>query len=330
MSSFGDVLAVGIGGEIPIMYAGLASVNTTTGSSSVLSQDDNIANPYGVSVFPGGPSVRGVIASPATGTFKIGIPFSLYVNVTGPEAFNAVRSQVDVSSNLTIDSISTPTTNSCGLQYTQTPTTSDPSFAGAIHGGSSSSCTAFSMVLTPNATGAATVNFSDASIKAFDDSGEILGGVQDATFNIQAAGPDPSPGFSEFTIDNVTPTYASALDLFGNKNASIVKIFVDGDDTDSVYPTSTSWEHPVNLTLGANTFEVYGEDAGEVPTATQSITINRHTLGDINGDTYVDLIDASLFAVDWDKTENLTYILSDMNDDGVVDLTDLSILAKLL
>ena len=57
--------------------------------------------------------------------------------------------------------------------------------------------------------------------------------------------------------------------------------------------------------------------------------MNRHTLGDINGDGIIDLTDASLFAVDWDKTSGLTYNLSDMNSDGNVDLTDLSILAKL-
>ena len=56
-----------------------------------------------------------------------------------------------------------------------------------------------------------------------------------------------------------------------------------------------------------------------------------HKLGDINGDGTVDLTDASLFAVDYGKTDpsTFTYPLSDMNNDGKVDLTDLSILANL-
>jgi Dockerin type I domain len=95
-------------------------------------------------------------------------------------------------------------------------------------------------------------------------------------------------------------------------------------------PTSTTWENAVTLSLGDNNFTLYGTDDESNQTATQTITVGRHTLGDINGDGEVDLIDASLFAVDWDKTSGLTYILSDMNDDGEVNLVDLSILAKLI
>lgn len=264
-------------------------------------------------------------------TVTVGVPFSVdVVAQSGSEAFNALRSTVAISSNLTITGLANSTSNSCNMQYTQTPTTSNPSFAGGIFGTSSNQCTVYTLTLTPNASGSGTVAFTNASMKAYVDNSEILSGVTDVEFTIAEATPSPSPEFSEFTISSVLPTYASEITLLGNKNASIVKIFVNESDLNSIYPTNTTWENTVSLVLGANVFNIYGKNAEEVQTATQNITVNRHTLGDINGDGEVDLIDASLFAVDWDKTENLTYALSDMNDDQVVDLTDLSILAKLL
>jgi len=56
-----------------------------------------------------------------------------------------------------------------------------------------------------------------------------------------------------------------------------------------------------------------------------------HMKGDIDGNGVVNLTDASLFAVDYSKTDpsTFTYALSDMNNDGQVNLTDLSILAGL-
>lgn len=185
------------------------------------------------------------------------------------------------------------------------------------------------MTVTPNAAGEGSVTFSDASIKAYDDHGEILTGVNNASFTITEAGPNPSPTYSMFTIDSLMATYSETANLTGTKSSSIAKIFVNESDANSSYPTSTSWSASVELELGANEFTVYGEDGSEIATEEQTITVNRHTLGDINGDGNIDLIDASLFAVDWGKTENLTYNLSDMNGDGEVNLTDLSVLAKL-
>ena len=185
------------------------------------------------------------------------------------------------------------------------------------------------MTLKPLSNGTGTITFTNGSVKAYSDNSEIMTGVGNASFTLgDGATPTPTP-LLEFQITNAVQTYKTEFDLTGTKLSSITKIFVNGDDTDSTYPTSTTWEVPVTLILGQNNFTLYGRDNEENQTATQTVTVERHTLGDINGDGNVDLIDASLFAVDWDKTEDLTYILSDMNDDGNVDLTDLSILAKL-
>lgn len=276
------------------------------------------------------PVVVSIGANPPTGTVTVGTPFTVdVVASSSTTAFNAVQAGVTVSSNLSVTGFANPTSSACNLQYTQTPAVSSLSFAGALFGTSSNSCKVYSLTLTPTASGVGTISFSNGSVKSYADHSELLTGVVNGSYTISAASPSPSPTFSEFTVDSATHTYASTLALGGSKNALITSIFVNGSAANSTYPSSTSWQNTVSLSLGLNEFAIFGTDASNNETATQNITVQRHTLGDINGDGQVDIIDASLFAVDWGKTSNLTYPLSDMNDDQQVNLTDLSILAKL-
>ncbi len=275
------------------------------------------------------PSQIGV--SPSSANVTVEVPFTVNVAVNGGgQPFNAARANVGVSSNLTITGIHNASSPVCNLQYTQTPTTTNPSFAGGIVGTSSTNCNVYTLTLTPNAEGTGTITFTNGSIKSYADHSELLTGVQNGSFTIGAQGatPTPTPGLSPLTFTNVVDTYDTLFNLTGTKDAAITQVFVNGSDADTTYPTSTSWQVPVTLSIGNNTFTLYGKDEQGNQTATQQVTVNRHTLGDINGDGVVDIIDASLFAVDWDKTSNLTYPLSDMNGDGQVDLTDLSILVK--
>lgn len=270
-----------------------------------------------------------IVTSPESGNKTVGSPFSVNVAVNSDEeAFNAARATVAISSNLSINSVSAPTSNACNMQYTQTPSTTNPSFAGAIYGASSESCNVYTMVLTPTATGTGTIMFTNGSVKSYVDNSEIMTGVTNASFTL-GDGPTPTPtAMLEFAVTSPVETYKENFNITGTKLDTIIAMFVNGSDDDSTYPTSTTWSVPVMLSMGENNFTLYGSD-GENQTATQNLIVDRHTLGDINGDGEIDLIDASLFAVDWDKTEDLIYVLSDMNDDGVVNLTDLSILAKL-
>ncbi|MEK7571947.1 MAG: dockerin type I domain-containing protein [Patescibacteria group bacterium] len=315
--------------SIQVAFTDPVSFSFTPNTYFIFSaKDNNYDNAYNTNNFNISASEVVIKASPSGGNKTVGSPFTVNVAVNAGEEFNAARATVAVSENLTVNSISNPTSNACNLHYTTTPTTSNPSFAGAIFGDSAENCNVYSMVITPNEEGTGTVTFTNGSVKSYADNSEILTGVQNASFTIvdgPTATPTPDLGF---TIASVLPTYNATYPLTGTKLTSITSIFVNGEDTNSTYPTSTSWENIVDLSLGENNFTIYGSD-GSNQTASQTVTVERHTLGDINGDGEIDLIDASLFAVDWDKTEDLTYNLSDMNDDGVVDLTDLSILAKL-
>ncbi len=315
------------GSDTDSLYWGADSGYTRYYALTGYSDEENMSNTFRLAAYV--PPNIVIIASPSAGVRTVGSPFSVNITVNSEgEAFNAARASVSASSNLTINSISAPTSNSCNMQYTQTPTTSNPSFAGAIYGSSSESCNVYTMVVTPNDTGTGTITFTNGSVKAYSDNSEIMTGVTNASFTL-SDGPTPTPTpLLEFAVTSPYETYKENFTITGTKLDTITAMFLNGDDTDSVYPTSTTWEIPVTLALGDNNYTLYGSD-GTNQTATQNVIIDRHTLGDINGDGEIDLIDASLFAVDWDKTEGLTYILSDMNDDGVVDLTDLSILAKL-
>lgn len=124
--------------------------------------------------------------------------------------------------------------------------------------------------------------------------------------------------------------------LKGTYESPITTVYVDGSQ---VSASDGEWNKTgITLDLGEdnhagdNSFTIYGSD-GSNQTATQVVHVQRHLLGDINGDGVVDIDDASRLAVDYGKTENLTYVLSNMNydqanPDDVVDITDLSILAR--
>src|SRR4029079_2416631 len=110
------------------------------------------------------------------------------------------------------------------------------------------------------ATGTGTITFTDGSIKSYEDNSEILTGVTNASFTL-ADGPTPTPTPSlDFAITNVLLTYHSSFNLTGTKLAALTHIFVNGSDTDSTYPTSTTWQNTQTLSLGNNNFALYGSD----------------------------------------------------------------------
>ena len=95
-----------------------------------------------------------------------------------------------------------------------------------------------------------------------------------------------------------------------------------------MYPSSTSWQVVRPLAVGDNEFNIVSVDNSGNQSEATTVILRRHKLGDINGDTLIDLTDLSLFAADWQKTNNFSNILSDNNEDGRVNLSDFSILAK--
>jgi uncharacterized protein (DUF2141 family) len=89
---------------------------------------------------------------------------------------------------------------------------------------------------------------------------------------------------------------------------------------------STSWTLQFQPQLGTHTYTINYLDSSNNVIATKSVTVERHILGDINGDGKVDLEDLSLLGNsygigvpdgDW----------RDLNGDGQVNILDLSLFA---
>ncbi len=135
-------------------------------------------------------------------------------------------------------------------------------------------------------------------------------------------GPGPLP---TVTIDPGVPilTYLSSEVLAGTRSSGST-VFVNDNSAGIDYPTSTTWQIAVALSLGGNYYEVYATNS-RGGSGTESITITRveKPFGDVNGDNLINDYDLSLLAYYW----GTSYGEADFNADGNVDDYDLSIMA---
>jgi hypothetical protein len=272
-----------------------------------------------------------IVVSPSSSSVAVGQSLTVSVQANGGgTAFNAAQATVTVSSNLAITGLTTPTSSGCNFTYTQAPTVNNPSFAGAIFGSSKTNCTVYKLTLQASSTGTGTVTITNPLLKAYTNGADLNPSATNGSYTLTDAW-TPTPTqvqLSNLSVSSAAETYNSTSVLSGTKDTSITSVYVNDSTSGVSYPTNTTWQKTVNLSSGANSFNVYGKDGSNNQTATIIAPINLHTPGDINGDGVIDIIDFSLFASDWGKTSNLTNLLSDMNGDSAVNLTDYSILAK--
>jgi hypothetical protein len=103
--------------------------------------------------------------TPYTGSHTLGTSFSVDLVIDGKgDAFNAAKATVAVSSGLQINNL---ILGDCNFSFIKTPTTTDPSFVGALLGSSSHQCTVFTLNVTPTTVGSATITLSDTSLKKY-------------------------------------------------------------------------------------------------------------------------------------------------------------------
>jgi hypothetical protein len=121
-------------------------------------------------------------ATPSSAVFEVGTSIPVKIEIDGQGVpFNAAQATISVSQSLVVDSISV---GNCNLSFVKSPTFQEPSFAGAILGGSSSLCTVYTMTVHALSPGAGTVLASNASVKSFEGSSEILSGVQNSSYTV--------------------------------------------------------------------------------------------------------------------------------------------------
>lgn len=291
----------------PIGLLSVASINSTAGVFDVKAQQIDDGNGTITLAFGAFTPQSGSNLLVATITFLAKAPGSANVVFQNPTVISNISNK-DVLKNYIngVYAIS-------GVAITPTPTQSGPT--------PTSSVSTPTPTTIPTSTAAPTPTATPIPPTATPTPSPIPTSAPSLT-------PTNTPGISVTIGAQPTETYKTSLLLWGTKTTNATSVFVNNSSVGLSYPSNTTWQVQVGLSLGANNFSVYGQDALSNKSTAQNITLTVHKIADINGDTLVDIVDLSIFGVDWANTGTLNNVLSDMNDDAVIDLTDFSILAS--
>lgn len=165
-------------------------------------------------VVPQANAAGGIISvNPRSGDFLIGEKFQAQIRIDGGGTrFNAAKANVGVSENLTIENV---ILGDCGFAFVDTPSTSSPSFAGVILGGSSLSCTAFTLNLKVNGSNNGYVYVTDGSLKSLDGAREILENVENSSYSFPTSS-------TASTVEQVSPTQQPLVSTNGDKMYTLI------------------------------------------------------------------------------------------------------------
>jgi len=103
-----------------------------------------------------------------------------------------------------------------------------------------------------------------------------------------------------------------------------VQVFINGDNNNFVYPNTTTWQKILSYLLGPNLLTIYGIYPSNQVSITDTYTINRCKIGDVNCNGQVN--DFDLAGLAWHWTQN--WCPADFNKDLTVNDFDLAGLAS--
>lgn len=90
---------------------------------------------------------------------------------------------------------------------------------------------------------------------------------------------------------NLTQTATSYTHvLTGTRDITVTTVYVDGSSVGVIYPTPTTWQIDVQLSVGENTFSVYGDYATGATTPTIDIVVTLFSLA-LSSDIYYNQFD---------------------------------------
>lgn len=277
-----------------------------------------------------------ISVSPASGTLVVNSPTSIAVTVHGGgTAFNAAEVTASVSSRLTVTGL---TPGNCNFTYTQTPTTANPSFAGAMLSASSTSCTVYTLSVMPGSVGSGTITLSNGSVKSFASSSEILSSLQSGSYIISAPtatptnAPTATPTLAPTSVPTSTPVPPTA---------TTVPTSVPPTATPTLTPTPGVVAAPIVTAVASYTYDtsvvltgtklssitavfVNGSSTGVTyPTsttwrATVPLTLGSNSIAVFGRNILLQQSGTTTIVVNRNKS-------SDINGDGLIDLTDISI-----
>lgn len=294
--------------------------------------------------------------NPSTATIIAGQAFNVNIVIDGGgQAFNAAQSIVTVSSNLLIQSVTITASDSGGCNFifvnrSKTPTTADPSFAGAILNGSSLKCTLYTLTLQAVATGTGTISLTKASVKAYGTHNEILLSTLDGTYTIASiVPPTPTPTPINIPTPTSTPVPTSAptpLPTYTptpNPTATPVPT-----STPTPVPTNAPTPTPTPMFVQAPTINPVPQDtylaslllAGTKLLTVTSVFVNSSTVGvtyptvtnwQFSTTLFTGTNNFSVYGQDSLGNKSVSNAISinlhrvgDINGDNIIDLTDLS------
>ncbi|SRR5260221_672302 len=170
--------------------------------------------------------------SSQTGEYQTGQVFDIRVTLDGGGTpLNAAKASVIISQSLRVQSV---TLGDCGFAFVLTPTQTDPSFAGVILGGSTTSCTVYTLTLQAIQPGVGSITFINGSIKSYKGASETLSLSKNGVYTLNGSSSSNSTISLAPTIPPTTTsqgiklyTLVTNITLPSNVPASSVKILLD-------------------------------------------------------------------------------------------------------
>ena len=229
--------------------------------------------------------------NPGTGSYSVGEAFSVDLVIDGKgDAFNAAKATIEVSQALQINDV---ILGDCNFSFITTPTTSNPSFVGAILGGSSQRCTVYTLTVTPATLGSGIITLSDASIKKHGNAAEILQSVQNGTYTLTGSSNSSSQ-------ESTTTTHSASQPAVQASDPGLVTLVVKAVDSENKPITgATVLLNPETSALGPeNTAFAAATDQEQAYFQFQATT-------DDSGTAQITNVPSGMYAIEVKKNEKL-------------------------
>jgi hypothetical protein len=120
--------------------------------------------------------------SPSNGSFDKLFTTELIIDGNG-EAFNAAQAKINLSKNLVVEDL---VLGNCNFSFLTTPNKINPSFEGVILGNLSKKCTVYTLTISANKKGEATINLLNAKVLSYKQATNILTKTQNGKYTITA------------------------------------------------------------------------------------------------------------------------------------------------
>jgi len=145
------------------------------------------------------------------------------------------------------------------------------------------------------------------------------------------SGTPPPPPTPAVTTNDTSPisarTFNTTFTVTGSK-ATDSRVFYNNQEIAGT--GTTGWRVDISPTAGQHDYPIqYRASDGTSVSDTKMVSIERHDVGDINGDGKVDLLDLSALSANWGLTaQDGNWSNLNPDTDNKVDIIDLSILAS--